>query len=174
MSTVDMFAELVDQLVKDNAGAPPTVQQLVEATGLSVEDAKEILGDLKSEGLLPPAKKQKTKKAAVEKEPVAPNAGGDEAPGSSVDKPLEPARDSEDSEEDKAPLVKLVPRCLRPYTASTAAVNPDQLETLQETLVDDLEQELDKSVEEAAAPPASTPVPSTPLQSAFAKGRLGQ
>lgn len=124
--------------VQDNAGPPPTVQQVVEATGLSVEDAKEVLRDLKYEGLFPPAKKQKTKKAAVEREPAAPNAGGEEAPGSSAEKPFEPACDSEDSEEDKAPLVK------RPYTASKAAVNSDQLETLQGTLVDDLEEQFSK------------------------------
>lgn len=165
-STLDMFSEIVQELAQTNGGTPPTVQQLVDAADLSVADAEEILQSLQDEGLLPPAKKPR--KAKTTKPPVeeTPAAASEEAAGSSTDCPLEQSKDDEDA----APLANLVPKRLRPYTASKAAVNMDQLETFQDTEADeleDLEEELDKSLEE---PPA--PAPATPLASAFAKGRL--
>lgn len=164
MSTLDMFSEMVNELVQTNGGAPPTVQQLVDAADLSVADAEEILQSLQDEGLLPPAKKPRKAKATkppVEETPE--EAACEEAAGSSSDPPLEPSKDDEDT----APLANLVPKRLRPYTASKAAVNMDQLDTFQDTQADDFEKELDKCLEETPAP-----APATPLASAFAKGRL--
>ena len=87
--------EVIQELADSLGGMEPTPQQLAEATGVKVKEARDILKDLKDE--LPPMKKQRKSKAAA-KPKAAPAAApaveakADAATPASETEPAEPGQ----------------------------------------------------------------------------------
>lgn len=142
-TSLDTFTLLLEGLKNENSGQPPSAEAVAEVTGLSVQEAQEVLNDCGVSEPAPPKPKRLKKltaaQAAPAVEPTAPVA----APAS----PSPPAPAT--PEEDKAP----------------AGPSVDRLETLPETQVDaphspDLETQLEKELESSSAKPAAvSPTP---------------
>ena len=137
----EIISGVVNELVQQNGGKPPTPAQLAEAMGLEVPEAKEILKELRNDGLLPPA----AKTSKVMKRPAAAVIPAAEAsPPAEASMPATPGNDlsgpkaSENSDTAQGATVRKVPKRLRPYVAEKA-VTPDEIETqeVEDTVVDE-------------------------------------
>ena len=137
----EIISGVVNELVQQNGGKPPTPAQLAEAMGLEVPEAKEILKELRNDGLLAPA----AKTSKVMKRPAAAVIPAAEAsPPAEASMPATPGNDlsgpkaSENSDTAQGATVRKVPKRLRPYVAEKA-VTPDEIETqeVEDTVVDE-------------------------------------
>ena len=137
----EIISGVVNELVQQNGGKPLTPAQLAEAMGLEVPEAKEILKELRNDGLLAPA----AKTSKVMKRPAAAVIPAAEAsPPAEASMPATPGNDlsgpkaSENSDTAQGATVRKVPKRLRPYVAEKA-VTPDEIETqeVEDTVVDE-------------------------------------
>ena len=108
----EIISGVVNELVQQNGGKPPTPAQLAEAMGLEVPEAKEILKELRNDGLLPPA----AKTSKVMKRPAAAVIPAAEAsPPAEASMPATPGNDlygpkaSENSDTAQGATVRKVP-----------------------------------------------------------------
>lgn len=151
-TSLDAFMLLLEDLKNENGGQPPSAEAVAEATGLSVQEAQEVLNDCGVSEPAPPKPKRLKKLTTAQAAPAVEPAAPVEAPVS----PSPPAA----PEEDKGP----------------AGPTMDRLETqLPETQVDDprspdLETQLDKELESSSAKPAAAVSPTPTLH--YDKKRL--